>query len=202
MVEVRDATPSDESAFLRLWQGFIDGYGLLMGAVGMGALAEVRVTMTEASKALMGAKVPVEPGEGDFLRLWVGVIDTPTVGPNPPGPPGFPRAVGTPGPRCPRRSRGGENPVLLKEKQAQANGRLGVRTRSARPGAPGSWLIATSCALSSDTPMTASVACTCPTPPIDSTRFKPSESSTTRTRTRCDSAFLLRPRVIRSTTWM
>lgn len=30
MVEVRDATPSDESDFLRLWQGFCDGYGLTL----------------------------------------------------------------------------------------------------------------------------------------------------------------------------
>ena len=62
--------------------------------LGMGALAEVRVTMTEASKALAGAKVPVEPGEGDFLRLWVGVIDTPTVGQNLLGQQDFTRAVG------------------------------------------------------------------------------------------------------------
>ena len=62
--------------------------------LGMGALAEVRVTMTEASKALAGAKVPVEPGEGDFLRLWAGVIDTPTVGQNLLGQQDFTRAVG------------------------------------------------------------------------------------------------------------
>lgn len=30
MVEVRDATPSDESDFRRLWQGFCDGYGLTL----------------------------------------------------------------------------------------------------------------------------------------------------------------------------
>jgi len=59
-----------------------------------GALAEVRVTMTEAAAALEGAKVPVEPGEGDFLRLWVGVIDPPTVGQNLLGQQGFTRAVG------------------------------------------------------------------------------------------------------------
>ena len=28
--EIRDATPSDEAAFLRLWQGFLDGYGLTL----------------------------------------------------------------------------------------------------------------------------------------------------------------------------
>lgn len=30
MVEVRDATSSDESDFRRLWQGFCDGYGLTL----------------------------------------------------------------------------------------------------------------------------------------------------------------------------
>ncbi len=30
MVEVRDATPSDESDFRRLWQGFCEGYGLTL----------------------------------------------------------------------------------------------------------------------------------------------------------------------------
>ena len=29
-VELRDATPSDESDFRRLWQGFCDGYGLTL----------------------------------------------------------------------------------------------------------------------------------------------------------------------------
>ncbi|MFO1203080.1 MAG: 4Fe-4S binding protein [Tabrizicola sp.] len=60
----------------------------------MGALAETRVSMTEAAKALTGAKVPIEPGEGDFLRLWAGVIDTPTVGQNLLGQQDFTRAVG------------------------------------------------------------------------------------------------------------
>ncbi len=60
----------------------------------MGALAEVRISMTEAAKALTGAKVPVEPGDGDFLRLWAGVIDTPTVGQNLLGQQDFTRAVG------------------------------------------------------------------------------------------------------------
>lgn len=62
--------------------------------LGMGALAEVRVTMTEAAKALAGAKVPVEPGDGDFLRLWAGIIDTPTVGKNLLGQREFTRAIG------------------------------------------------------------------------------------------------------------
>jgi NosR/NirI family nitrite reductase transcriptional regulator len=60
----------------------------------MGALAEVRVSMTEAAQALAGAKVPVQPGEGDFLHLWAGVIDPPTVGQNLLGQQDFTRAVG------------------------------------------------------------------------------------------------------------
>lgn len=60
----------------------------------MGALAEVRVSMTDAAKALTGAKVPVEPGDGAFLHLWAGVIDTPTVGQNLLGPQDFTRAIG------------------------------------------------------------------------------------------------------------
>lgn len=60
----------------------------------MGALAEIRVTMTEAATALAGAKVPVTPGEGAFVHLWAGIIDTPTVGQNLLGQQGFTRAVG------------------------------------------------------------------------------------------------------------
>lgn len=60
----------------------------------MGALAERRVSMTEAAAALAGAKVPVEPGDGDFLHLWVGVVDPPTVGQNLLGQQDFTRAVG------------------------------------------------------------------------------------------------------------
>ena len=59
-----------------------------------GALAEVHVSMTEAATALEGAKVPVEPGDGAFLHLWAGVIDTPTVGQNLLGQQDFTRAVG------------------------------------------------------------------------------------------------------------
>jgi NosR/NirI family nitrite reductase transcriptional regulator len=60
----------------------------------MGALAETRVSMTEASQALAGAKVPVAAGDSDFLRLWAGVIDTPTIGQNLLGQQDFTRAVG------------------------------------------------------------------------------------------------------------
>lgn len=48
----------------------------------MGALAETRVTMAEAATALAGAKVPVDPSEADFLHLWAGIADTPTIGAN------------------------------------------------------------------------------------------------------------------------
>ncbi|WP_425073339.1 4Fe-4S binding protein [Sagittula sp. S175] len=61
----------------------------------IGALAERRVSMTEAAEALRGAKVPVEPGEGDFLHLWVGLIDPPTVGQNLLGQQGYTAAVGS-----------------------------------------------------------------------------------------------------------
>jgi NosR/NirI family nitrite reductase transcriptional regulator len=60
----------------------------------MGALAGRRVSMTEAAEALAGAKVPVPPGDGAFLQLWAGVIDTPTIGQNLLGQQGFTRAVG------------------------------------------------------------------------------------------------------------
>lgn len=66
--------------------------------VAMGALAELRVPMAEAATALAGAKVPLTPGQGDFLRLWAGVIDTPTVGRNLLGQQDFTRAIGTLGP--------------------------------------------------------------------------------------------------------
>ncbi|MEZ5797842.1 MAG: 4Fe-4S binding protein [Paracoccaceae bacterium] len=60
----------------------------------MGALSELRVTMAEASVALAGAKVPVQPGGGDFLHLWVGVIDPPSVGQSLLGQQDFTRAIG------------------------------------------------------------------------------------------------------------
>jgi NosR/NirI family nitrite reductase transcriptional regulator len=59
-----------------------------------GVLAETRVTMAEAAVALAGARVPVEPGPGDFLHLWTGLIDTPTVGRNLLGQQDFTKAVG------------------------------------------------------------------------------------------------------------
>lgn len=58
------------------------------------ALAETRVSMTEAASQLQGAKVPVEPGDGDFLHLWAGIIDTPSVGQSLLGQQDFTKAVG------------------------------------------------------------------------------------------------------------
>ncbi|OYX44483.1 MAG: protein NirI [Rhodobacterales bacterium 32-67-9] len=47
-----------------------------------GALGEARVSLGEAAAALAGAKVPVPEGEGDFLHLWTGLVDPPSVGQN------------------------------------------------------------------------------------------------------------------------
>lgn len=66
--------------------------------VEMGALVEARATMTEAAEALAGAKVPVPPGEGDFIDLWAGLLDPPTVGQNLLGQQMFTQAVGALGP--------------------------------------------------------------------------------------------------------
>lgn len=63
-----------------------------------GALAEAHASMAEAAEALSGAKVPVPPGPGDFLRLWTGLIDTPSVGQNLLGQQDFTAAVGNLGP--------------------------------------------------------------------------------------------------------
>ncbi|MCL7464896.1 NosR/NirI family protein [Phaeovulum sp. NW3] len=68
------------------------------GLVSMGALTELRVSMTQAAGALAGAKVPVPPGQGDFLRLWTGIIDPPTVGQNLLGQQVFTQAIGDLGP--------------------------------------------------------------------------------------------------------
>jgi len=67
------------------WQGLIE----------TGALAETRVPMSEAARALAGAQVVPEPGPGDFLRLWVGIVDTPTVGQSLFGQQPFSRAMGS-----------------------------------------------------------------------------------------------------------
>jgi NosR/NirI family nitrite reductase transcriptional regulator len=68
------------------------------GLLALGALSEVQVTMTEAAHALDGAKVPIPPGDGPFLHLWVGLIDPPTVGQSLLGQQDFTRAIGGLGP--------------------------------------------------------------------------------------------------------
>lgn len=65
------------------------------GLLAMGALAEAHVGMDQAAQALTGAKVPLTPGPGDFLRVWAGVIDPPSVGQNLLGQQGFTKAVGS-----------------------------------------------------------------------------------------------------------
>lgn len=63
--------------------------------VAMGALAEARLGMDEAAEALRGAKVEVVPGPGDFLHLWAGLADPPTVGQNLLGQQEYTAAIGT-----------------------------------------------------------------------------------------------------------
>ena len=68
------------------------------GLLALGALSEVQITMTEAAAALAGAKVPLQPGDGPFLHLWAGLIDTPTIGQSLLGQQDFTRAIGNLGP--------------------------------------------------------------------------------------------------------
>jgi NosR/NirI family nitrite reductase transcriptional regulator len=62
--------------------------------VAAGALVETQVSMSAAAQAFAEAKVPITPGPGDFMRLWTGLIDTPTIGQNLLGQQGFTRAIG------------------------------------------------------------------------------------------------------------
>lgn len=62
------------------------------------SLSEMRIDMNEAAEKLAGAKVPVTPGPGDFLHLWTGLIDPPTVGQNLLGQQGYTAAIGSLGP--------------------------------------------------------------------------------------------------------
>jgi NosR/NirI family nitrite reductase transcriptional regulator len=68
------------------------------GLLGASALAEVRVSMTEAATALPGARVPIPPGDGAFLHLWAGLVDPPTVGQSLLGQADFTKAIGNLGP--------------------------------------------------------------------------------------------------------
>jgi len=66
--------------------------------VAEGAIAGTTMTMTEASRALAGAKVPVAEGEAPFIEIWAAVLDPPTIGRNILGQQQFSRAVGALGP--------------------------------------------------------------------------------------------------------
>ncbi|WP_078059368.1 NosR/NirI family protein [Tropicimonas marinistellae] len=59
-----------------------------------GAIAQVRSTREDAAAAFTGARVPVTPGQGAFLDLWVALLDPPTIGRNLLGQKLFTRAVG------------------------------------------------------------------------------------------------------------
>ena len=63
-----------------------------------GAVAETRLSLTEAAAALPGAKVPLPQGQGNFLHLWAALIDPPTIGQNLLGQQEFTRAIGALGP--------------------------------------------------------------------------------------------------------
>ncbi|TRD23346.1 4Fe-4S binding protein [Palleronia caenipelagi] len=62
-----------------------------------GAFAHLRVSMTEAHDALKASPTAPEPGDGDFLDLWVTLLDPPTIGRNILGQQAFTRAVGSMG---------------------------------------------------------------------------------------------------------
>ena len=68
------------------------------GLLATGALTEVRVSMTEAATALAGATPPIQPGDGDFLRFWVGIVDPPSIGQSLLGQQTYTAAVGNLGP--------------------------------------------------------------------------------------------------------
>lgn len=68
------------------------------GLIASGALVEASVSMTTAAAALTGATPPIIPGDGDFLRLWVGLVDPPSVGQSLLGQQTYTAAVGNLGP--------------------------------------------------------------------------------------------------------
>jgi NosR/NirI family nitrite reductase transcriptional regulator len=62
-----------------------------------GALSHTVVTLDEARTALQGAKNPPPPGKRQFIDLWLGVLDPPTIGRNLLGQQMFDRAIGAMG---------------------------------------------------------------------------------------------------------
>jgi len=63
-----------------------------------GAITRRTVTLTEASLALAGAKVPVPTGDAPFIDLYMALLDPPSIGRNILGQQQFTRAVGALGP--------------------------------------------------------------------------------------------------------
>ncbi len=92
---------------LAIGRGLISGGGIdrvhfsprtWQALVAEGALAHGEVTMTEASHGLNKAAVPIPPGEGPFMDLYLGLIDPPTIGRNLLGQHDFSRIVAALGP--------------------------------------------------------------------------------------------------------
>jgi NosR/NirI family transcriptional regulator, nitrite reductase regulator len=88
---------------LALARGLVEGQGIIRTGIeehsaesllASGALARQRVSMTEAAGAFAGAKVPVQPGSGDFIDLWVAIADPPSIGQNLLGEQQYSRIVG------------------------------------------------------------------------------------------------------------
>ncbi len=76
---------------LALARGLVEGQGIdrtgftprtVDQLLASGALAHLTVSLAEAAPAFAGAKVPVPAGKGDFLDLWVALVDPPTIGQN------------------------------------------------------------------------------------------------------------------------
>lgn len=66
--------------------------------VAEGAIAGRRISLTEASRALAGAKVPVPQGEAPFIEFYAALVDPPTIGRNILGQQLYTGAVGGLGP--------------------------------------------------------------------------------------------------------
>lgn len=100
---IRDAILRSARTLALGW-GLIDGGGGIdrvtfeprdwSALVAEGALVNARVSMTQAHEALKAGHLPPDPGDGDFIDLWVGLLDPPTVGRNLLGQQAFTRAVG------------------------------------------------------------------------------------------------------------
>ncbi len=93
---------------LAIGRGLIDAAGGIdrltftqtdwQGLLAAGALIETRVSMTEAAAVLTGTTPPLQPGDGDFIHLWLGLVDPPSVGQSLLGQQAYTAAVGNLGP--------------------------------------------------------------------------------------------------------